>query len=300
MVLQSILVRLLLLAGVAASPLAVGARTAVAQEVPSAGPQGAPVVKAGVQIAALEDALRIGDVIAVMREEGLEYGSSLESELFPERGGARWQAVVGLIYDTEEMRKRFDAAFEAEIGQDTESIGKMLDFFGSENGQHILQLEIEARRALLDEASEEAAKVAVEDMSAANDPRLELLREFAEANDLIELNVAGALNSNLAFYRGMVEGSAFEQPMSEDEMLADVWSQEADVRRETEEWLFPYLALAYGPLSDQQLKDYIAFSRTDAGRRLNGATFRAFDAVFSRISLDLGRAAARQMQGEDI
>ncbi|AXQ95688.1 DUF2059 domain-containing protein [Cereibacter azotoformans] len=295
MVLPSSLIRLVLLLGVAVAPVPL-----IAQTAPVPGPQGEAVVAPAVQVAALEEALRIGDVIAIMREEGLEYGTSLESELFPERGGARWRAVVGLIYDTATMRKRFDTAFEEEIGADTEAIGQMLDFFGSEKGQHILRLEIEARRALLDEAAEEAAKVAVENMSAKNDPRLELLREFAEANDLIELNVAGALNSNLAFYRGLVEGAAFDQPMGEGDMLADVWSQEAEVRRETEEWLFPYLTLAYGPLSDEDLRAYIDFSQSPAGRKLNGATFRAFDVVFSSISRDLGRAAARQMQGEDI
>ncbi|RHZ90952.1 DUF2059 domain-containing protein [Cereibacter sphaeroides] len=298
MALPSTLIRLVLLLGTVAAALPAAAQTAPEPSVPL--PHDGQAMAPGVQVAALEEALRIGDVIAVMREEGLEYGSSLEAELFPERGGSRWRAVVGLIYDTESMRKRFDAAFEAEVAQDPEAIGQMFDFFASDIGQRILQLEIEARRALLDEAAEEAAKVAVEEMSARNDPRLELLREFAEANDLIELNVVGALNSNLAFYRGMADGSAFEQPMSEEDMLADVWSQETDVRRETEAWLFPYLAVAYGSLSDAELKDYIAFSKTPAGRKLNAATFRAFDAVFSAISRDLGRAAARQMQGEDI
>ncbi|WP_096784444.1 DUF2059 domain-containing protein [Rhodobacter sp. CZR27] len=295
MVLPPILTRLVLVLSMAfaAHPLA-------AQTRPAPGGGEPPVVAPGVQIAALGEAMRIADVIAVMREEGLQYGSSLEAELFPDRGGPRWQAVVGLIYDADTMRKRFDAFFEAEVGRDPGAIAGMLDFFGSERGQRILQLEIEARRALLDESAEEAAKIKVEDMSARNDPRLDLLQEFAEANDLIELNVAGALNSNLAFYRGMAEGAAFDEALSEEQMLADVWSQEGDVRRETEEWLYPYLALAYGPLSDSDLRDYIAFSRTPEGRRLNGATFAAFDAVFSAISHDLGRAAAKQMQGEDI
>ena len=38
--------------------------------------------------------------------------------------------------------------------------------------------------------------------------REQMVPEFAEANDLIELNVVGALNSNLAFYRGMADGAA--------------------------------------------------------------------------------------------
>lgn len=283
-----------------AALLAGGAAPLMAEAPPAKDGGDSQVVAPAVQVAALGEALRIAEVVEVMREEGLEYGASLEDELFPGRGGARWQAVVGLIYDTDTMRKRFDAALEREVAADPSVIGGILDFFGSERGQRILGLEIEARRALLDESTEEAAKVVVEDMTANDDPRLGLLRDFAEANDLIELNVAGALNANLAFYRGMIEGAAFDEPMSEEQMLADVWTQEPEVRRETEEWLYPYLALAYGPLSDDDLRDYIAFSRSAEGRRLNAATFAAFDTVFSAISRDLGRAAARQMQGEDI
>lgn len=253
-----------------------------------------------VQLAALTEALQIGPVIEVMREEGLDYGSTLETELFPDRGGARWQAVVGLIYDTDTMKKRFDAAFAETIGDDPEGIEAMIRFFGSDRGQRILDLELEARRALMDDATEEAARMTVEDMIAADNPRMEMLRDFAEANDLVELNVMGAMNSNLAFFKGMAEGSAFDEPMPEDQMLSDVWSQEADVRTETEDWLFPYLALAYGSLSDDDLQAYLDFSKTPAGKRVNAATFAAFDAVFTAVSHDLGRAAARQMQGEDI
>ncbi|MEH6772763.1 MAG: DUF2059 domain-containing protein [Cereibacter changlensis] len=283
-------------ATVAGLSLAAAALPLAAQTEPPA----KQALEPGVQIAALTEALQIGPVIEVMREEGIDYGATLEAELFPGRGGARWQAVVGLIYDTGAMQKRFDAAFAAQLGEAPEGLPAMIDFFGSERGQRILELELEARRALMDDAAEEAARMRVEDMIAADDPRMATLRDFAEANDLIELNVMGALNSNLAFFRGMAEGSAFDDPMPEEQMLADVWAQEEDVRQETEDWLFPYLALAYGPLPDEDLQAYVDFSKTPEGKRLNAATFAAFDAVFTTLSHDLGRAAARQMQGEDI
>jgi len=285
----------------AAVPLA--AQTTPQRSVPEAGP--GLVADPATQVAALIDALQIGPVLEVMRAEGIDYGDTLEAELFPGTGGPQWQAVIGLIYDTSTMRERFDAAFATELGQDSAArdpaaIAKMLRFFGSERGQRILTLELEARRALMDDATEDAAKVSVEDMIAKADPRMDVLRRFADANDLIESNVAGALNSNLAFFRGMSDGGAFEDAMSEEDMLADVWTQEPEIRAETEAWLYPYLALAYGPLSEDDMAAYLAFSDTAEGKRLNAAVFAAFDKVFTVISFDLGRAAARQMQGEDI
>lgn len=261
--------------------------------------QAAPTVDAG-QIATLTETLRMGDVFAVMREEGLEYGRTLSAEMFADAGGAQWESVVSLIYDTDTMRSRFDAALAEALSGAGSELAAIESFFGSAQGQAILQLEIEARRAMLDSDIEDAAKLAWEDMQASGGARVEKLTRFAEINDLIESNVMGAMNANLAFYRGLSENGAFPQEMTEDEMLADVWGQEPDVRAETGDWLFPYLLLAYQPLSEQDLDAYIAFSESSAGQKLNAALFSAFDAVFTRISYDLGRAAAAQMQGQDI
>ncbi|QYK40325.1 MAG: DUF2059 domain-containing protein [Paracoccaceae bacterium] len=244
--------------------------------------------------------LKIDDFLAVMRDEGLAYGSELEDELFPGRGGADWTGAVQAIYDPPTMLARFEAAMAAEIGGDADTLAAARAFFGTDRGRRILTLEIEARRALLDEAVEEAARIEVEDMTARGDARLDLLRRFAEANDLIEANVQGALNANLSFYRGMAAAGAMGQGVSEEEMLADVWGQEPEIRAETEAWLFPYLALAYGPVSDADLEGYVAFSMSPQGQKLNHALFAAFDAVFGQVSYDLGRAAALQLMGQDI
>lgn len=251
-------------------------------------------------VARLQEAMKIPETISVLRDEGTAYGASLEEELFPGRGGAAWGVAVDLIYDTPTMEERFGAALTQELGGDPETLGAAVDFFDSERGQRILTLEIEARRALLDEAVEDSARARAEEMIADKDPRMDALRRFAEANDLIEANVQGALNANLAFYQGMAEAGAFGDGMTEDQMLGEVWGQEDSVRAETGEWLFSYMALAYGPLPDKDLEAYIDFSLTPEGQKLNAALFVAFDAVFSEISRNLGRAAARQMMGQDI
>ena len=248
----------------------------------------------------LSDVLLMGDVVAVMRDEGIEYGGTLEDEMFPGRGGADWKAAVSAIYDTERMRREFDAQLSRELQATPEAIEQSLAFFESPSGKRILTLELDARRALTDNTAEEAAKVAVEDMIAGADPRMDVLRTFAEANALVELNVAGALNANLAFYQGLDEGGAFGGEMTEDQMLADVWGQEADVRAQTEEWVYSFLALAYAPLSDADMEAYQAFSESPAGQQVNAALFAAYDAVFTPISRKLGVATAGQMQGEDI
>ncbi len=252
------------------------------------------------RISRLADTMLMNDIIAVMRDEGVDYGRTLATDMFAGKAGADWDATVALIYDPQTMRRRFDTGLAAALSGAGADLGAIEDFFGSERGQTILRLEIEARRALLDKDVEDAAKLAWEDLRSADDARAQRIFRFAEVNDLIESNVMGAMNANLAFYRGLSDSGAFPDGMTEDQMLADVWGQEPDLRAETEDWLFPFLSLAYQPLSDDDLDAYIAFSETAAGKQMNAALFAAFDTVFTRISNDLGRAAGKQMQGEDI
>lgn len=260
----------------------------------------APIPVAAQETArALSDAMMIPDIVAVMREEGLESGALIQDELMGGRGGERWTQMLERIYDVDRARQEFDEAFAAELeGQDVLA-SEMLTFMTTKPGSDIVKLEIEARRALIDDAAEDAAKLRVQEMTERSDPRLEVLREFSEVNQLVEMNVAGALNTNLAFYEGLAKSGALPG-LTQDQMLDDVRAQEPTIRAETEDWLYPYLALAYGPLSDADLQSYLDFSASDAGQRLNGAVFAAFDKVFVRISRDVGEAAGMFMQGEDI
>ena len=285
-------------------PFVAGVLPLIAALVLGAVPQGglaqeSPAATAEAGIAALSDALRIREVMEVMREEGLQYGETLEADMFPGSGGAAWQAKVSAIYDADAMVATFNDALTEALSGEAATARVATEFFASPLGQKVVRLEIEARRALLDEVAEGSAQLGWADMEGEDDPRADLIRRFAEVNDLIDSNVTGALNSNLAFYRGLA-GAGLMGEMPQEDMLAEVWAQEEAVRAETEDWLYPYLALAYRPLSDAELTAYIEFSATPEGQGLNRALFSAFAVLFERISAELGAAAAIQLQGQDI
>ena len=251
-------------------------------------------------IEAFSRSLRIGDVLDVMRAEGMQHSTELSDSLFPGENAAAWAAVVSLIYDTGKMQARFEQVLAKAVGDDAQTLEAAQVFFASELGQRIMALEIDARRTLLDKAAEATAKEDWEGLVAGKSARAEQIVRFGGVNDLIESNVMGALNANLAFYRGLSGTGGFGDPMPEDQMLAEVWGQEPDIRRDTIEWLYPFLAVAYQSLTDAELERYIAFSQTEAGQKINAAIFVAFDAVMVKISADLGQAAGRLMEGQDI
>ncbi len=250
------------------------------------------------RIQPLYDALALPELVEIMREEGIGYGTELEQELFPRRGGEAWAETVQTIYSLDRMERAIMTALDAELSEG--AIEEITEFFESEAGQQIVAYEVAARRALMDEAVEEAASVGWMEMQSEGGDRWDLLAEFAETNDLIESNVAGAMTSNYAFYMGLVDGQAFDFEMTENDVLMDVWSQEQDIREETTDWVYSFTSLAYQPLTDEEFRAYVEFTATPEGQALNAALFSSFNALFADISRDLGLGASRFLSGQDI
>ncbi|NVO27584.1 DUF2059 domain-containing protein [Donghicola sp. C2-DW-16] len=239
----------------------------------------------------LFQAMRVEDVVDIMRQEGMNYAGTLAEEMLPDGATKRWEAAVGRIYDTESMRKGLESRFAESVAD--EDLSEVIDFFESDLGKRVVDLEISAREALLDPAIEDASRDNFERMVENADERLEQVGEYIDANDLVEANVAGALNSNFAFLQGLADGGARGAEMSEEEMLATIWQQEEDVRTETRVWLYSYLLMAYAPLDESDLDKYIEMSRSQAGRAMNRALFDGFDPMFTAISSALGQEIAR-------
>jgi len=247
---------------------------------------------------ALFNALGLPQMLDIMRIEGLDYGQTLANDMLPGGPSPRWSVIVSDIYDVEVMTEEVRAAFDEELEGD--DLDAMLDFFTSERGRTIINLEVSAREALLDDAVEEASKEEAAIAAVDGTPRYQLVTEFVAANDLIETNVVGALNSNYAFYMGLLDGGAMPDGMTADLALQDVWSQEDEIRTNTAEWVYSFLLMAYQPLEDEDLEAYIAFSRTEAGKDLNAAMFTAFNGMFDDISRALGLASSQFMISQEL
>lgn len=236
----------------------------------------------------------------ILSLEGQDYGRSLESELFPARGGARWTRMVTAIHDPGRIEGDVLAGLRRELAGRAGVLDPAIAYFDTEPGRRIVRLEIAAREALLDDEVEQGAEAAHAAQLAEGSARPALIERLIAASDLIEQNVAGALNSNMAFYEGVEAGGAPELLLPEGGVTADLWSQEPAIRQETIRWLNTYMTLAYEGLTDKELEGYIEFSLSAAGQDLNRALFAAFDSTFDRISRELGQAAAQILKGQDI
>ncbi|OAN73944.1 hypothetical protein A8B78_17490 [Jannaschia sp. EhC01] len=244
------------------------------------------------------DGLGMYEIIALMGTENTRGGADLEEQLFPGAGGAAWRATVAGLHATPRMVGLFEDAFDRDAVS-PDQIAIVQAFIDSEAGQRVIGGELAARRMFLDEAAVEAATENLMAAIAADSPRLEILQRLNAVSGLVDRNVSGALNLRIAFYRGLIDGGAFDNDVPESMMLAEVWAQEPEVRHLTVEWLFSFQLAAYAEVTDADLEAYVALADAPAGRAVNAALFNAFDEMLATLSYDLGVAAAGFIVGED-
>ncbi|HMS95173.1 MAG TPA: DUF2059 domain-containing protein [Tabrizicola sp.] len=248
-----------------------------------------------VSIATLGKVLQFDPLFDVLREDGIAQASELRETLLQKAAGADWETAVDKIYDLRPLRARFNRALRVELAADPVLTAEILAFFASDLGQRILSLEIDARRVFLDIATEEAARVAADTPEAARDPKWRLIARLIEAGDLIESNVAGGLSGSLAFQLGLQSTGAAGPSVPVDQLAAEIWGQEEQMRSDLSAWLKAYFGLAYSSLTEAELETYVAFLESPAGRRYSRALFIAFEATFRPVSRDLGRLVGATM-----
>jgi len=247
------------------------------------------------EVERLASAMRIAEVMHILRDEGLDQSRELDEALLNGAGGALLQAQIEDMYDPVWMQSKVTSALEAELTK-AQLVQASL-FFESELGKTIISLENSARRAISDNAIEEMAQTAYREADR-DTAFFRLISEYIEVNDLIDHNVQSTLSADYHFFRGLADGRGIAK--DDSDMLAQLLAQTDETEERTTDWLFSFLLLAYGPLSEAQMRENIAFSRTDAGRALNEALFNGLDEMFDELSYQLGQAAARVLNASEL
>ena len=245
----------------------------------------------------LLEAARIEPLMQIVATEGARHGLSLEGALFPGRGGRGWERHVSAIQSPSRLSDRVAEILRAELSPDVARAARA--YLESDLGARVVNQEVSARRGMLDGGAESAARSVSAGSLRDASPRALIIGEILDRLDLVSVNVTGGLNANYALYRGLADGGALRDDMTEGELVAMVWAQEEKLRDATEGWLRSYLTLAYAPLSDDDLRAHLDFCTGEAGARYIAGLTRAFGTVFEETSYSLGRAAATFIVQQD-
>lgn len=253
----------------------------------------APVMAAPIDH--LMDLMKFPEVIDLLAVEGRSMADDTpDSDLGVPRYA--WDTMITKLYNEEAMHEAFRIELQAAFG--ATDLEPIVSFYESDLGHKIAKLELDARKAITDDAVLSAAG----DMWAELDPqsqRAQLIEDYVTVNDLIELNVVGSMNSDIAYFRGFSAHAQEGMGLNETDIMREVWAGEPEARAQVMEWVYGFSALAYQPLDEDEFDAYIAFGKTDAGRALNTAIFAAFDNVYADLARGLGAGTALLMQTFD-
>lgn len=251
---------------------------------------------AGARHTVLMDVLQIRELSGILHREGVAYGDTLSRDWLDGQGGAAWSQQVARIYDPERLAEGIRAGLEPAL--DGDMLEEAITFFASDLGTKIIELENSARLAMADSEIEAQARAKYAQSLNTDDPRLAQIDRMIETGDLVNRNVASALNSNFQFLRALVDGEVYT--LSEAEILEDVMASQDEIAMDTESWLGAFLSLAYSPLTLEELTIYADFAVTPTGQALNAGLFAGFDPMYEDISYALGRAIALNMTAQEL
>lgn len=248
----------------------------------------------------LWDLLHMIDILPIMQAEAEVQSQQIALTMFgePRPGYAR---QVSEIHDPARVAPMLLQGFSQAVADTPpDLVQAAIAYLETPFGQRVVQLEMDARRVLIDPDADEAARADFHRAWRNGAPRAAMIREMLDGADLVEPNVAAALNATLTFSRGFDIAGGNQVPLNESQMMADIWAQEGEFRIETTDWLLGFMMYAYSPLSDDELRDYTAFSASPEGLALTRLLFSAFEPVIEMTSRQMGQAAAVQMQGRSL
>ncbi len=240
---------------------------------------------ANADIDRLVDAMGVPGLIQAFASEGQDAGVAINNSFLNGQGGDVWGETVRRLYDPARLEAELRTAMQESLDGDVAA--QALLFFESDLGEKVVDLEVQARQAMLNDDLEAAAKSAP---SATSDA----VSDFLIVRDLIERNTETAMAAQMAFFDGLAATSAGPGDAPDLEGLRD------SLRADTESWLRGYYALAQSPLSGDDVAIYTAFWDTDVGRALDNALFDAFSASYVALSYGLGQAAGRLLPQNEL
>ena len=233
----------------------------------------------------LIDAMGIPQLIAAFSAEGALAGKSIDDTFLNGQGGDVWAETVRRLYDPARLETGLRDIMVDTL--DPNAAAQALLFFEAEPATRIVEIEVQARQAFLDEAVEAAAK-------ASPAAQGQSVTDILLVRDLIERNTAVAVDAQAAFMQGMIDasGRATDPP--------DLDRLRARILIETEDWLRGYNALIQSALNQDDIDVYLAFWDTNVGTAVDDALFQAFGQTYSTLSYALGQAAGRLLPQNEL
>ncbi len=157
-------------------------------------------------------------------------------------------------------------------------------FLESDFGRRVTRLEVDAHALDVSELNARGAEVA---KSIAPD-RIRVIKEMIDAIGGVESGLTIAMNSSFAMLKGMQAGGAIPLQLPDEDIRKFLKESEPKMRQEIGALLALSTAYTYKDLSDEELKFYVDFLNSPAGKAMYKKSLTALDAMLSERMVDFG------------
>jgi len=205
-------------------------------------------------------------------------GKEEESELWPLR------MAMAKAYAADSLRDEVKNQLSLSLGQrDVESV---LAWLSTDLGQRLTALEEKSGEVSEYSQRQENA----EDVMRSLPPqRIQLIKRFTKAIRIGEASASMAINTTVGITHGASLVSPHMKASEVKEIKRMLGEHKAKLTQMYEEQSVMQFAAIYQSVSDQDLKKYIAFAESPAGRRYHAATIKAMDIALTKAATEMGK-----------
>jgi hypothetical protein len=165
---------------------------------------------------------------------------------------------------------------------------KVLDWQSSKTAKKITRLENEAatpdgQQKLMAYAQQLATKQPSKSYIAQ-------IQQLAVASKSVDLAVEIASNMQYSMGAGMAMANADGKPVDLDALAAQINKAKPQLQQQIAQYIMVSMLYTYQDLSEQELKDYIAFVSSPVGNSFYAAMFGGIDKAFVKVGQHYGKA----------
>ncbi|WP_235937609.1 DUF2059 domain-containing protein [Marinobacter caseinilyticus] len=231
----------------------------------------------------------LGEVIdqyPSMLTEGISQGLSRSGEMDPMLKGAI-TGMVGQAFNSRKIRGQIVADLDAGLSES--ALNTVKNWYLTPLGKNVSALEIAATKPAAWREIESRGPELIRQYRGSD--REKLFSQFDRASRATESAVDTAIAVQVAFGTAMAAFNGSDADF--DSIRNQVESQRTMIRGMVEQQVYAAYLHTYQSLSDDQLKDYIAFMKTPAGDRFNEVVTNSVQQAIIRPVENIGSGLMR-------
>jgi hypothetical protein len=220
-------------------------------------------------------------------EPGVQLGISQSDSELRQLGDeqlAKLRDAASAAYGADRLRKAMRSELASALSKSDAE--EALQFLSTDLGKRVTALEEAAARPA---DSDHIEAIATQAAAALPSSRKELIERMVKATRFVEVAAGIVINQQI----GVMRGYAFYAGRPDSSTRDDVKAQMNAYREQMIGALGPRLsaqaAVIYGPLSDQDLAQYVSFLESPMGQTISNVTSAAIDKVLAAAAFELGR-----------